>query len=184
MKKNILFILSFFLLLLTMTACKKSSDIQNLNINKGNELINKNKIKKEKKLLLVSFTILEDMVKNIVGDEFKVESITKPGMEVHGYQVTPSDLVRGSKAIIFIQNGFGFELWAEKFVSNFDLDRITIANNLEPIFISEDIYKGKPNPHAWISPKRGILYVDILLKELSKLDPANKEIFKKKCSNL
>ena len=145
MKKNILFILSSLLFLLPLTACKKNSEIQYSKLNEGNELINQNKNKKEKKLLLVSFTILEDIVKNIVGDEFEVESITKPGMEVHGYQVTPSDLVRGSKAIIFIQNGFGFELWAEKFVTNLDVERIIIANNLEPIFINEDTYKGKPN---------------------------------------
>ena len=81
MKKNIFFILFCLLLFLPLTACKKNSEIKNSNINKGDELINKNAIKKEKKLLLVSFTILEDIVKKIVGDEFKVESITKPGME-------------------------------------------------------------------------------------------------------
>ena len=89
--------------LVPLTACKRNSEIDNPNINQGNKLIKQNNIlKKEKKLLLVSFTILEDIVKNIVCNEYKVESITKPGMEVHGYQVTPSDLVRGSKAIIFI----------------------------------------------------------------------------------
>jgi len=178
MNKKLLVILSC-LLFFPLTACK-NSEIENPNINQVNKLINQNKIvKKEKKLILVSFTILEDIVKNIVGNEYYVESITKPGMEVHGYQVTPSDLVRGSKAIIFIENGFGFELWAEKFVNNLNVERITIANNLEPIFINEDIYKGKPNPHAWISPKRGIIYVDTLLEELSQLDPDNKEKFKK-----
>ena len=180
MKKNILFILSGLLLLFPLTACKKNSEISNLNINQGNKLIKQNNIiKKEKKLLLVSFTILEDIVKNIVGNEYNVESITKPGMEVHGYQVTPSDLVRGSKAIIFIQNGFGFELWAEKFVSNLKVKRITIAEELDPIFISEDFYKGKPNPHAWISPKRGMIYVDILVESLSELRPSKRELFEK-----
>ena len=66
MKKNILFILSGLLLLFPLTACKKNSEISNLNINQGNKLIKQNNIKKEKKLLLVSFTILEDIVKNIV----------------------------------------------------------------------------------------------------------------------
>ena len=32
--------------------------------------------KSNKKLLLVSFTVLEDIVKNIVGEEFNVKSIT------------------------------------------------------------------------------------------------------------
>ncbi len=179
MKKNLFLFLLGLLLFSPLASCKKNNEIQNY-INKNNQPINNDElIKKDKKLLLVSFTILKDIVKNIVGEEFLVESITKPGMEVHGYQITPSDLVRGSNAIIFIENGFGFELWAEKYVSNLNVKRITLSDNLEPLFINEDIYKGKPNPHAWISPKRGILYVDILMEALSELDPENKAKFKK-----
>tara|TARA_Y100000589_G_scaffold331499_1_gene385318 strand:+ start:5873 stop:6727 length:855 start_codon:yes stop_codon:yes gene_type:complete len=136
-----------------------------------------------KKLILVSFTILEDMVRNIAGNEFHVQSITKPGMEVHGYQTTPSDLIKGSNAILFIDNGFGFELWAEKFISNLDVKRVTISDNLEPIFINEDSYKGKPNPHAWISPKRGVIYINTLVKVLSNLSPDDADIFKRNGEN-
>ena len=67
----------------------------------------------------------------------------------------PNPLSTKTNAFVFIDNGFGFELWAEKFVSNLKVKRITVAEDLDPIFISEDFYKGKPNPHAWISPKRG-----------------------------
>ena len=148
---------------LITTSCKNISEVD----------------KSNKKLLLVSFTVLEDIVKNIVGDEFDVKSITKPGMEVHGYQTTPSDLIKGSRAEVFIDNGFGFELWAEKFVSNLKVKRITMADNLKPLFIGEDAYKGKPNPHAWISPKRGIIYVDTLSRALSELKPQSKTVFKK-----
>ena len=130
-----------------------------------------------KKVLLTSFTILQDIVSNIVGEEFKVESITKPGMEVHGYKTTPSDLIRGSKAVLFLENGFGLELWSDKFVSNLDVKRVKISDNLKPIFIGEDVYKGKPNPHAWISPKRGTLYVDNIVKALKDLDPENSSKF-------
>ena len=165
----------FFFLSINLSSCK--------GINKAAD--------PDKKVILVSFTILQDIVKNIAGDEFEVKSITKPGMEVHGYQTTPSDLIRGSKASIFIDNGFGFELWAEKFVSNLDVQRVTIADNLNPIFISEDAYAGKPNPHAWISPKRGIIYIDTLLKVLIDLDPdgaekfkQNAEIYKNKLSKI
>ena len=163
MKNRFFHFLIFILVALTTSSCKNISEVD----------------KSNKKLLLVSFTVLEDIVKNIVGDEFNVKSITKPGMEVHGYQTTPSDLIKGSKAEVFIDNGFGFELWAEKFVSNLKVKRITIANNLKPLFIGEDAYKGKPNPHAWISPKRGIIYVDTLSRALSELKPQSKTVFKK-----
>ena len=163
MKRNFFNFLILILLAFSTTSCKNISEVD----------------KSNKKLLLVSFTVLEDIVKNIVGEEFNVKSITKPGMEVHGYQTTPSDLIKGSKAEVFIDNGFGFELWAEKFVSNLKVKRITIANNIKPLFIGEDDYKGKPNPHAWISPKRGIIYVDTLSRVLSELEPESKKVFKK-----
>lgn len=87
-------------------------------------------------------------------------------------------MVNASNAFVFIDNGFGFELWAEKFVSNLQINRVTISNRLEPIFISEDFYKGKPNPHAWISPKRGMIYVDVIVDSLSELKPSEAESFK------
>ena len=163
MKRNFFHFLILTFVALGTTSCKNISEVD----------------KSNKKLLLVSFTVLEDIVKNIVGEEFNVKSITKPGMEVHGYQTTPSDLIKGSRAEVFIDNGFGFELWAEKFVSNLKVKRITMANNLKPLFIGEDAYKGKPNPHAWISPKRGIIYVDTLSRALSELKPESKTVFKK-----
>ena len=163
MKRNFFYFFILISVAFITTSCKNITEVD----------------KSNKKLLLVSFTVLEDIVKNIVGEEFNVKSITKPGMEVHGYQTTPSDLIKGSEAEVFIDNGFGFELWAEKFVSNLKVKRITISNNLNPIFISEDAYKGKPNPHAWISPKRGIIYVDVISSALSELKPQSKKVFKK-----
>ncbi len=162
MKKNILFLFLSFLICLNITSCKRTS------------------YKKEpnKEVILASFTVLADIIENVAKDDFIVRSITKPGIEVHGYQPTPSDLIKASKASVFIDNGFGFELWAEKFVSNLKVKRVTISDRLDPIFISEDFYKGKPNPHAWISPKRGMIYVDIIVDSLSELKPSKAESFK------
>ena len=156
-----LFVFSF-LIFLTANSCKRTAFEKETN----------------KEVILASFTVLADIIENVAKDEFVVKSITKPGVEVHGYQPTPSDLIKASKAFVFIDNGFGFELWAEKFVSNLQIKRVTISNRLEPIFISEDFYKGKPNPHAWISPKRGMIYVDVIVDSLSELKPSEAESFK------
>ena len=163
MKKNFILFLVTFLFLTILSSCKFS------NVSKSTN----------KKVLLTSFTILEDIVRNIAGEAFLVESITKPGMEVHGYKTTPSDLIRGSKAVLFFENGFSLELWSDKFTSNLDVKRISISDNLKPIYIDEDAYEGKPNPHAWISPKRGKIYIDIIVNALKDLDPENSSIFEK-----
>ena len=162
MKKKLLLFVFSFLIFLTTNSCKRTSFEKETN----------------KEVILASFTVLADIIENVAKDEFVVKSITKPGVEVHGYQPTPSDLIKASKAFVFIDNGFGFELWAEKFVSNLQIKRLTISNSLEPIFISEDFYKGKPNPHAWISPKRGMIYVDVIVDSLSELKPSEAESFK------
>lgn len=162
MKKKLLLFVFSFLIFLTTNSCKRTSFEKETN----------------KEVILASFTVLADIIENVAKDEFVVKSIIKPGVEVHGYQPTPSDLIKASKAFVFIDNGFGFELWAEKFVSNLQIKRVTISNRLEPIFISEDFYKGKPNPHAWISPKRGMIYVDVIVDYLSELKPSEAESFK------
>ena len=162
MKKKLLLFVFSFLIFLTANSCKRNAFEKETN----------------KEVILASFTVLADIIENVAKDEFVVKSITKPGVEVHGYQPTPSDLIKASKAFVFIDNGFGFELWAEKFVSNLQINRVTISNRLEPIFISEDLYKGKPNPHAWISPKRGMIYVDVIVDYLSELKPSEAESFK------
>ena len=162
MKKKLLLFVFSFLIFITANSCKRTAFEKETN----------------KEVILASFTVLADIIENVAKDEFVVKSITKPGVEVHGYQPTPSDLIKASKAFVFIDNGFGFELWAEKFVSNLQIKRVTISNRLEPIFISEDFYKGKPNPHAWISPKRGMIYVDVIVDSLSELKPSEAESFK------
>ena len=107
MKKKFFRLLLTFFFFTILTGCKSS------NLTKENN----------KKVILTSFTILEDIVGNIAGKEFRVESITKPGMEVHGYKTTPSDLIRGSKAVLYFENGFGLELWSDKFTSNLDVKK-------------------------------------------------------------
>ena len=48
----------------------------------------------EKKRIVTTFTIIQDMAQNVAGDAAIVESITKPGAEIHDYQPTPGDIVK------------------------------------------------------------------------------------------
>ena len=47
-----------------------------------------------RKVVLTTFTVLADIAQNVAGDELKVESNTRIGAEIHGYEPTPSDIVK------------------------------------------------------------------------------------------
>ncbi len=126
------------------------------------------------KVVLATFTVLADMARNVAGDKAIIESITKPGAEIHGYQVTPSDLTRGQKANLILENGLNLERWADRFYNSLPkVPHITLSDGFQPISISADSYQGKPNPHAWMSPQNALIYVENIRKALVKLDPPN-----------
>jgi manganese transport system substrate-binding protein len=130
--------------------------------------------RKDKKVVLTTFTVLADMARNVAGDKAIVESITKPGAEIHGYEVTPSDLKRGQNADRILENGLNLERWATRFYNSLPkVSHITLSEGIQPINIDEDTYKGKPNPHAWMSPKNALIYVENIRITLENLDPSN-----------
>jgi manganese transport system substrate-binding protein len=134
---------------------------------------------KRKKVVLTTFTVIADMARNVAGDAAVVESLTKIGSEIHGYEPTPSDLIRAQKADLILDNGMGLERWAEKFYQGLnEVPHVTISDGITPINISEDAYAGKPNPHAWMSPKLALIYVENIRKALVKLDPENASTYK------
>ena len=126
----------------------------------------------ERPLVLTTFTVLADMARNVAGERLRVESITKQGAEIHGYQPTPSDLQRAAGADLILENGLGLELWARRFTASAgDVPTVTLSEGMEPLPITEDAYAGKPNPHAWMSPRRAMAYVDRMVEAFSRLDP-------------
>jgi manganese transport system substrate-binding protein len=132
----------------------------------------------DRKVVLTTFTVLADMAQNVAGDKATIESITKPGTEVHGYQVTPSDLARGQRASLIFENGLNLERWAERFYNSLPkVPRFTLSQGVQPIAIAEDAYKGKPNPHAWMSPQNALIYVENIRQQLGKLDPTNAAVY-------
>ena len=131
-----------------------------------------------KKKVLTSFTIIADIARNVAGDAADVDSITKPGAEIHGYEPTPKDIVRAQHADLVLWNGMNLERWFERFFSSVkNKPSAVITEGIVPTSISEGPYVDKPNPHAWMSPANAIVYVENIRKALVSLDPANEKIY-------
>ena len=128
---------------------------------------------------VTTFTVIADMAQNVAGDAAEVQSITKPGAEIHEYQPTPQDLMRAQGANLILWNGLNLELWFEKFFDNIhDVPGVVVSTGVDPMSINEGPYNGKPNPHAWMSPTSALIYVDNIRDAFVKYDPENAETYK------
>ncbi len=155
----------------TETPVKTQKSLENT------ELATDAKTESQKKVL-TTFTILADMARNVAGDKLVVESITRIGAEIHGYEPTPSDLTKAQEADLVLYNGMNLERWFEQFYGNLkDVPSAILTEGIEPIPIAEGPYQDKPNPHAWMSPRNAVIYVENIRKAFVELDPDNAETY-------
>ena len=134
----------------------------------------------ERPLVLTSFTVLADLADNVACGKLRVESVTRPGAEIHAYEPTPSDLRRAQDAQLVLMNGLNLELWSQRFLdSTTGAKRQVVSEGVDLIPISEDVGAGKPNPHAWMSPRQAITYVANIRDAFIRLDPANADTFRR-----
>lgn len=128
---------------------------------------------------VTTFTVIADMAQNVAGDAAIVESITRAGAEIHGYQPTPRDIIRAQDADLILWNGLNLELWFEQFFSNLsDVPSVTLSEGITPLSISSGSYDGKPNPHAWMSLESALIYVDNIRDAFVEHDPDNAETYR------
>ena len=124
-------------------------------------------------VVLTTFTVLADIAANVAGEHLQVESITKPGAEIHGYEPTPGDIKKAARADLILDNGLNLEAWFAQFVDDIDVPHVVLSDGIEPISISADAYAGLPNPHAWMSPLNVQIYADNAAAAFADLDPEN-----------
>lgn len=128
--------------------------------------------------VVTTFTIIQDIAQNVAGDAAIVESITKPGAEIHGYQPTPKDIMKAYDANLILWNGMNLEVWFQRFFENLkDVPAVVVTEGIEPMPIREGEYKDNPNPHAWMSPANAQIYIENIRKALVKYDPENADIY-------
>jgi manganese/iron transport system substrate-binding protein len=124
--------------------------------------------------VVTTFTVIQDIAQNVAGSAAVVESITRPGAEIHDYQPTPLDVVKAQSADLVLWNGMNLERWFERFFENVkEVPNVVVTEGIPPMGIAEGPYSGKPNPHAWMSPSNAVIYVANIRRALARQDPDN-----------
>ena len=133
---------------------------------------------------VTTFTVIQDIAQNVAGNVAIVESITKPGAEIHDYQPTPLDIVKAQSADLVIWNGLNLERWFEKFFQNVqEVPSVVATEGVAPMGIREGPYTDKPNPHAWMSSTNALIYVENIRKAFVKYDAGNAEAYNRNAAD-
>lgn len=122
--------------------------------------------------VLASFTVVADMAREVACGQLQVESITKPGAEIHGYEITPSDLRRARGADLVLENGLGLDRWTHRFTAGLgNVPRVVVSRGVATLPIVGGSHPDAVNPHAWMSPRAALTYVANIRDAFVQLDP-------------
>jgi len=120
----------------------------------------------------------------VAGNGATVESITKPGAEIHEYEPTPKDIVKAQSADLILWNGLNLERWFERFFQNIkDKPAVVVTEGIQPLSIYEGPYEDAPNPHAGMSPSNALIYIENIKNALVKYDPQNAAVYEKNAAD-
>ena len=120
--------------------------------------------------IVASFSILGDMVEEVVGDMAEVTTIVGPDADAHVYQPSVADARAVAEADIIFVNGLGFETWSDTLIAESGTKApVHIATKgVTPVEVDGEI-----DPHAWNSLLNGVTYVQNIAVVLSEAMPDN-----------
>lgn len=94
--------------------------------------------------VVTSFSILQDMVKQVGGDKVEVLNLVKPDSDIHHYEFTPDDLKKFSiknDVKVFFTNGLGLDTWSDKVVkaTNYSGKVVAVSDGIKTRKFKENI---------------------------------------------
>ena len=141
---------------------------------------------------------LYDFARNIGGDRISVTMLLPPGSDVHHYELKPNDIIRVSKADIFLFTSFELEQWAYKIINAAAEKTNMLAVEtgqdafLLPLPESPELdpdhseaprakdpdHASKYDPHIWLDAANAQKMIDNIAAAFIIRDPKNSEVYK------
>ncbi|MCI0479325.1 metal ABC transporter substrate-binding protein [Candidatus Uhrbacteria bacterium] len=120
------------------------------------------------------------LAERVGGDRVEVTVVTPPGAEPHDFEPTPHDIVAAHGARLFLLNGAGMDVWAERLepdIAKAGAETITFAAHAPSIGAGDD-------PHVWLDPVFMKTATRLVAEALSRLDPDGAETFRANAETL
>jgi zinc/manganese transport system substrate-binding protein len=133
--------------------------------------------------VVVSFSILDDIVRRIGGDDVAVTSLIGPDSDAHAFDPTPDQARLLAGAQLLVVNGLGFEAWLTRLTRSAQFGGVvtTATEGVLPITTTEPGEKSPlPDPHAWQDPRNVVIYADNITRALARIDPDHAEAYRQR----
>jgi ABC-type Zn uptake system ZnuABC Zn-binding protein ZnuA len=125
----------------------------------------------DRPLVVASASMFADMAEVIGGNLIDIKMIVPVGGDPHIYEPTPSDVQLVARADLVLRNGLTFEGWIDELVVNsgFRGQITTITKGID--IIESDVHENSADPHAWMSTRNGLIYIQNIRDALVTLAP-------------
>lgn len=123
--------------------------------------------------IVASFSILGDMLQQVVGEHADVTTIVGPDADAHVYQPSVADARAVADADVIFVNGLGFETWSKTLIAESGTDASVHVATQGVKIVKVD---GETDPHAWNSLSNGVVYVNNIAAVLSNKIPEKADI--------
>lgn len=148
-----------------------------------------------KKLQVVTTLFpLYDFVRVVGGDRVEVRLLLPPGVEPHNFEPRPEDVVRLTKADLFVYTNRYMEPWAARIlkgVENKGLLVVDASDGVTFIPVAEEDgheegghhHEGGMDPHVWLSIPNAERMVENIRDGLTRKDPAGSDYYRKNAAD-
>ncbi len=130
-----------------------------------------------KKSIVVTFYVLEEFSKEVVGEKISVTNLTHAGIEPHDYEPSPQDIINIQNADLFIASGGGLDLWSGEFSVSSKGEYILMSDLIKASAHSQAEQSWTEDPHFWMDPQISAKIVQIIADKVSTIDPENESYY-------
>ena len=136
---------------------------------------------------------LYDFARQIGGDRISVSLLVPPGVEPHSFDPRPQDVIKVSRAKVFMYTGEHMEPWVDGFLGGVRNPSLAVVDTSRGVDMHEDhddedhdedkehqADAGGKDPHIWLDPLNAKIMVDTIAAALIKASPENAAYFESK----
>jgi zinc transport system substrate-binding protein len=135
---------------------------------------------------------LYDFSRQIAGDKADITLLLPPGTEAHTFEPKPGDIIKISKADLFIYTGPFMEPWVEEVLAGIVNKKLAVINASTGIQLAGENHHEEPeqeneaeygrhhgqfDPHIWVDPIMAQQIVNTIAEGFALKDPANKDYY-------